>query len=170
MSDTLTEQDRELVIKRTFDAPRDLVWKCWTTPELAMHWWGPIEYPANYIDMDFRVGGKWRACLHGRDDNKDLWQGGVIHEIEPPRRLAYTFAEGPDGATEVEFRLKEEAGDKVRLTLTHSKIPNRAYALDVSGGWHAHLAILVEKANGRDPDGFWDVWRRYDGIYDKRYA
>ena len=114
----------------------------------------PSVPPEKFIEMD-KTGHTGKSTLLS---------------FEPPRRLAYTFAEGPDGATDVEFRLKEEAGDKVRLTLTHSKIPNRAYALDVSGGWHAHLAILVEKANGRDPDGFWDVWRRYDGIYDKRYA
>ena len=113
----MTEQDRELIIKRTFDAPRDLVWKAWTTPEMAMHWWGPIEYPANYIDMDFRVGGKWRACLHGRDNSKDLWQGGVIHEIEPPRRLVYSFKWDADGERGIETIVTIELAEKDGKTL-----------------------------------------------------
>lgn len=84
---------------------------------------------------------------------------------EPPYRLAYTFGQG----SEVEFVLKPE-GDKVRLTLTHSRLPNRDYTLNVSGGWHAHLDVLEYRLKGETPPGFWDIWRRYDGAYDKRYA
>ena len=113
----MTEQDRELIIKRTFDAPRDLVWKAWTDPEMAKHWWGPIEYPANYIDMDFRVGGKWRGCLHGRDDGKDLWQGGVFKEITPPRRLVYTFKWDADGERGIETIVTVEFAEKDGKTL-----------------------------------------------------
>jgi hypothetical protein len=90
--------------------------------------------------------------------------------IEPPRLLRFTFgAEKNGGVSEVEFRLEEE-GDKVRFTLTHSKIPDRAYAVNVSGGWHSHLAILQYKAEGQVPPAFWDIWRQVDGVYDKRYA
>jgi len=93
----------------------------------------------------------------------------VLLAYEPPHRLAFTFG-GEKGVTsEVEFKLAEE-GDKVRLTLTHSKVPDRAFALNVSGGWHAHLAILQDKAEGKVPPAFWDVWRKTEGIYDKRYA
>src|SRR5258706_3736220 len=97
----------------------------------------------------------------------------ILLAYEPPHLLAFTF--GPDGhdRSEVEFRLTQEGDpkdNKVRLTLTHNKIPDRKYAVDVSGGWHAHLAILEDKANGRVPPAFWDVWRTMDGAYDKRYA
>jgi uncharacterized protein YndB with AHSA1/START domain len=90
---------------------------------------------------------------------------------EPPHRLAYTFGETkhPTDTPEVEFVLKPE-GDKVRLTLTHTKVPDRAYALGVSGGWHSHLDVLEMQLKGQTPPGFWDIWRRYDGAYDKRYA
>ncbi len=119
MNAPLTEQDRALVIKRVFDAPRDLVWKCWTTPEIAKQWWGPIEYPANYIDIDFRVGGTWRACLHGRDDGRDLWQGGVIKEIVPPRRLVYTFKWDADGERGIDTVVTVEFEEKDGKTLMH---------------------------------------------------
>jgi uncharacterized protein YndB with AHSA1/START domain len=92
----------------------------------------------------------------------------VLLAYEPPHRLAFTFGDEKKVASEVEFVLKEE-GDKVRLTLTHSKIPDRAFALGISGGWHSHLAILQYRAEGKVPPAFWDVWRQFEGVYDKRY-
>ena len=92
---------------------------------------------------------------------------------EPPHRLAFTF--GPDTAepSQVEFMLTQEGkpeDNRVRLTLTHSKIPDRQFAVNVSGGWHSHLEALEYRARGETPPGFWDIWRRYDGVYDMRYS
>ncbi len=98
-------------------------------------------------------------------DEKGHSATNILLAYEPPHRLAYTFGQG----SEVEFVLKPE-GDKVRLILTHSKIPERSYALGVSGGWHAHLDVLEMQLKGETPPGFWDVWRRQDGVYDKRYG
>ena len=92
----------------------------------------------------------------------------VLLAYEPPHRLVFSFGAEKNVDSEVEFLLKEE-GDKVRLTLTHRKIPDRAFAIGVSGGWHAHLAILQYRAEGKVPPAFWDVWRESDGVYDKRY-
>ncbi len=102
-------------------------------------------------------------------DEKGHSASMTLLAYEPPYRLAFTFGESkmPD-AWEVEFLLKPE-GDKVRLILTHSKVPDRAYALGVSSGWHAHLDVLEYRLKGEPPPGFWDIWRRYDGVYDKRY-
>jgi uncharacterized protein YndB with AHSA1/START domain len=88
--------------------------------------------------------------------------------LEPMRRLAYTFGNDNPPPSEVEFVLIPE-GDKVRLTLTHRKIPDRAYAVNVSGGWHSHLSILQYKAEGNVPPAFWDVWRETEHTYEKRY-
>jgi uncharacterized protein YndB with AHSA1/START domain len=85
--------------------------------------------------------------------------------FEPPHRLAFTF--GPD--SEVEFLLKQEGdpnNNKVRLTLTHSKIPSDDFARDVTGGWHSHLDILQYRAEGRTPPAFWDVWRQAQAVYE----
>ena len=96
----------------------------------------------------------------------------VLLAYEPPHRLVFSF--GPDARedSEVEFLLTQEGDlkdNKVRLTLNHRKIPNRQYAVDVSGGWHSHLAILEYKAKGEIPPAFWDVWRQTEGVYDTRY-
>jgi uncharacterized protein YndB with AHSA1/START domain len=92
----------------------------------------------------------------------------ILLAYEPPRRLVFTFGPEARGTSEVEFRLDPEDGGKVRFTLTHSKIPDRQYMVDVSGGWHTHLAVLEERTHGREPPAFWDVWRRHDGMYNKR--
>jgi len=105
-------------------------------------------------------------------DEKGHHSTFTLLAYEPPTRLAYTFGETklpPGQHSEVEFVLKPE-GDKVRLTLTHSKVPDRGYALGVSGGWHAHLDVLEYKLRNETPPAFWDIWRRYDGVYDKRYV
>jgi uncharacterized protein YndB with AHSA1/START domain len=107
-------------------------------------------------------------------DEKGHGSVNTLIVYEPPYRLAFTFgSEKGRGISEVEFRLAQEGGlkdNKVRLTLTHSEIPDRGVMLGVSGGWHSHLDVLEYKAKGEIPPGFWDIWRRYDGIYDKRYG
>lgn len=95
----------------------------------------------------------------------------VLLACEPPHRLAFTFGgeKDPGKISEVEFRL-EPVGDKVRLTLTHSKIPDRGIMVGVSGGWHSHLSVLEYRLKGEVPPAFWDVWRRTDGVYEKHYT
>lgn len=91
----------------------------------------------------------------------------VLLKYEPPHLLAFTFGaeKHPDKVSEVEFKLTPE-GDRIRFTLTHRKIPDQDYARGVSGGWHAHLAILEDKAYGRVPPAFWDVWRKTGSLYE----
>ena len=54
------EADRQIVITRVFDAPRELVWKVWTQPEHVARWWGPRGFTTTVTEMDLRPGGKWR--------------------------------------------------------------------------------------------------------------
>lgn len=101
-------------------------------------------------------------------DAKGHSSRNTLLALEPPHRLAFTFGEEKGRISEVEFLLTQD-GDKVRLTLTHSKIPDRGYAVGVSGGWHSHLAMLHYKLEGTEPPAFWDVWRETEGVYEKRY-
>jgi uncharacterized protein YndB with AHSA1/START domain len=99
-------------------------------------------------------------------DRNGHTSSNVLLAFEPPHRLAFTFGgeKNPANISEVEFRLTEE-GDKVRLTLTHSKIPSDDYADGVSVGWHSHLDILQSRTEGTTPPAFWDVWRNARGLY-----
>ena len=99
----------------------------------------------------------------------------VLLAYEPPHRLVFTFGgeKGPDRVSEVEFRLEQEGDpkdNKVRFTLTHTKIPDRGYMLGVSGGWHSHLDVLGYRLRGETPPAFWDIWRKHDGAYEARIA
>ena len=104
-------------------------------------------------------------------DEKGHSDSFTLLAYEPPYRLAYTFGEEKlkGNPSEVEFRLKPE-GDKGRLTLTHTRFPDRGYALGVSRGWHSHLDVLEYQLKNETPPAFWDVFRQYDGVYDKRYG
>ena len=120
-TDVVTEE-RTLVITRTFDAPRELVFRMWSDPKHLIHWMGPVDYPAMKVDNDFRVGGKWRIGLHATNGSEDLWQSGVYREIDEPRKIAFTFIwEGMVGGTPpretfVSIEL-EDTGGKTRMTL-----------------------------------------------------
>jgi Activator of Hsp90 ATPase homolog 1-like protein len=89
-----------------------------------------------------------------------------------PRLLGITWPAGSNGSagdSEVVFALSEE-GDKVRLVLTHRRLPDRAQMVGVSGGWHSHLAMLEDRLNGREPRGFWTILTKVDAEYESRIA
>ncbi len=77
---------RELVIKRTLDAPRALVWKAWTDPEQAKAW-GPKGFTTPVREMEFRPGGKWRAVMIS-PDGKEYRQHGVVRKVVPEELLS----------------------------------------------------------------------------------
>ncbi len=89
--------DPELVIMRVFNAPRDLVWKAWTDPNHALHWWGPKDYPAADLEMDVRPGGNWSGRLRSTQDGRVLTHRGVFREVARPERLVFTFAWDEEG-------------------------------------------------------------------------
>jgi len=63
--DSATESsDREVLITRVFDAPRELVWKAWTDPKDLVHWWGPKGFTNTFQEIDVRPGGVWRFVMH----------------------------------------------------------------------------------------------------------
>ena len=78
--------DREFVISRTFDAPRDLVWKAWTERERLMQWFGPKGFTMPIAKLDFRPGGSLHYCLRS-PDGKEMWGKFVYREIVPPERI-----------------------------------------------------------------------------------
>lgn len=84
--------DREaFVISRTFNAPRDLVWKTWTEPEHIKHWWGPKGSTVRYAKMDFRLGGINHYCLV-TSEGHEMWGKQIYREIMRPERLVFVNA------------------------------------------------------------------------------
>ncbi|KFU82709.1 Uncharacterized conserved protein YndB, AHSA1/START domain [Amycolatopsis lurida] len=78
--------DLEIVMTRSFDAPRALVFDAWTKPELVRRWFGPRGWEVVECEIDLRVGGGWRYRLR-RGDGKAMVLQGVYREIDRPERL-----------------------------------------------------------------------------------
>ena len=113
-----TTSDREIVIRRVFDAPRELVFEAWTDPEQVVQWWGPRGFTTTIQEMDVRPGGVWRFVMHGPNgtnyDNKV-----VFVEVVKPERLVYDHGPG-DESDSPQFHVTvtfEEEGGRTRLTL-----------------------------------------------------
>ena len=112
--------DQELVVSRTFAARRDLVYRAWTEPANVVRWWGPVDCPAEHIELDLRVGGTWRARMRATADGRELRPGGVFREVVPSERLVFTFAwdePGERGQETVVTVIFVEQGTGTRVTL-----------------------------------------------------
>ena len=82
-------QEREFLMERVFDAPRDLVWKAYTEAERLMQWWGPKGVTMRVATMDLRPGGRFHYCYVMPNGN-EMWGIFVYREIIAPQRLVFT--------------------------------------------------------------------------------
>lgn len=119
---TLTlPSDREIVITRTFDAPRDLVWDCHTKPALVRRWMlGPPGWEMPVCEIDLRVGGKYRYEWEDKTRGKTMGMGGTFTAVARPERLDAREKFDDDwtgGETEVS-QVFTEKGGKTLLSLT----------------------------------------------------
>ena len=110
--------DREIVMERTFDAPRARVFEVYTDPKLIPLWWGPRRYTTTVDKMDVRPGGLWRYVSRGADGTEFAFHG-TYREIKRPERLVSTFEfEGMPGHVVVDTATFEERGGKTKVTVT----------------------------------------------------
>jgi len=108
--------DREIVITRAFDAPKDLVYKAFTTPELVRRWWHAERGEMTVADIDLRVGGSWRYVMIA-EGGMEVAFHGEYREIVPGERIVSTevFEAVPDGEALNTMTLTEADG---RTTMT----------------------------------------------------
>jgi uncharacterized protein YndB with AHSA1/START domain len=119
--------DREIVITRSFAAPKDLVFKAWTTPDLVRRWWGFESSPLVVCDIDLRPGGDWRYVTRDADGTELGWHG-TYQEVTAPDRLVSTevFEGYPDGEALNTLTLTEKDGATVlTVVVLHSSKENR---------------------------------------------
>jgi uncharacterized protein YndB with AHSA1/START domain len=89
--------DEQILVTRGFDAPRHLVYRAWTTPDLVQRWWSGRRGEMKVVDIDLRVGGMWRYVMVAHGDFEVAFHG-EFREIVPDERLVYTeIYEGPGG-------------------------------------------------------------------------
>jgi uncharacterized protein YndB with AHSA1/START domain len=114
-----TPSDREIVMTRTFDAPRDLVFEAHSSCEHMRNWWGPRKYDVASCEIDFRPGGSWRVVHKTADGSEEYGFHGEYREIVRPERIVWTFEyEGMPGHVSVETLTLEEYDGKTTVTAT----------------------------------------------------
>ena len=155
-----------LVITRIFDAPRSLVWKAWTDPELMKRWWGSEGFTAPVIRIDLRVGGKYLYDMRS-PESKDYWSTGVFRKIVPEEMIVVTdsFADekgnvvpasyyGMPGEWPAELVATftfERLRGRTKFTLRHEGIP-KDQVESAKEGWTTSLgklALVLEDEKAR---------------------
>ena len=137
--------DTTLELQRRFRAPREKVFRAWTDPAELKKWWGPAGYETPEVEVDLRVGGRYRLAMRKEPGGEVFYLNGAYHEVTPPERLIYTWSwEGKEmDSTEtlvtVEFR---ELGPETEISLTHERFPGKELRDRHTEGWCSCLDRL----------------------------
>jgi uncharacterized protein YndB with AHSA1/START domain len=110
-----------IVMTRTYDAPRELVWAAMTEPEHVRQWWGGPGFTNPVCEMDVRPGGPWHHVMRF-PDGRELEMHFVFLEVDRPRRLVWQHADHgkrTEGPPTTHFTATlDEVGDRTRCTIT----------------------------------------------------
>jgi len=104
--------DRELLITRLLDAPRELVWEVWTDPDHIKNWWGPNGFTNTIFIMDVKPGGIWDFVMHG-PDGTDYKNKSRYVEIVKYEKIVFDHISGPKFTATITF---EKQDNKTLLT------------------------------------------------------
>ena len=140
--------DTEILIVRDFDAPADLVFEAYTTPELVQRWWGFETSEWLVCEIDLRVGGRWRYVV--RDDDMEVGFHGEYREIDPPGRLVTTeLYEGAPGATEADAAVNtvtlEETGGVTTLSVLVQCVNQEQRDAIIASGMESGLQVSYDR-------------------------
>jgi uncharacterized protein YndB with AHSA1/START domain len=155
-----------LKIQRLLPGPIDRVWAYLTESELRRQWLASgqmemkVDAPFEFVWRNDELSDPPGQRPAGFPEEHRM--ASRIIALEPSRKLAIAWNQ-----SEVSFEL-EPSGDKVLLTVTHRRVPDRSVLLNVSAGWHMHLDVLALRLNGKSPTSFWDGWSRLKAEYEQR--
>jgi len=141
--------DDELLITRTFDAPASVVFALWSKSEHMKRWMGPEGFTCPEVDMDFRVGGAYRALMKS-PERGDNWFSGVYREIVANKRLVFTFTwdnDGPSAGVETLVTITlEERNAKTTQTFHQTPFSSVERRDSHVGGWSSAFDKLAAYA------------------------
>lgn len=148
-----------MYLTRSFQASPENVWKAWTDPENVKQWWGPKDFTAPVVIMDFQVGGASLYCMRS-PEGEDIWSTGIYQEIVPRERIVTTdsFADadgnvvpgseyGMEGDWPLELMVTinfQEEDGKTIITLQHQGFPDKKNRDLAEAGWNESLDKLAE--------------------------
>ncbi len=138
-----------LIIRRTFNAPRERVFRAWTDPKLLSAWFAPPTVTLRNVTCDARLGGSYRIELT-QADGEEMNVGGTYTEFRAPERLAYTFRwEEDDPALEHDTLVSIDfiaRGEQTEMVFTQEQFKSDESRANHEGGWGAifdQLATFV---------------------------
>ena len=132
--------DKTLVIDRVFTAPPDRVFAAWTDTAQLAEWYGPEGMKAEIFANDLTVGGRYSLVMKSAEGEYHL--SGEYEEIEPPRKLVFTWKwKTSDETTRVTIELRPE-GDRTHLRLTHTGFAEAEQTSSHNQGWSSSLNDL----------------------------
>jgi uncharacterized protein YndB with AHSA1/START domain len=144
----MSESATDFVITREFDAPRELVFKCWLEPQHLAQWWGPNPVSCPVCEVDARPDGLYRIVMH--TDGKDYPMGGRIVELVPPARIVQTVdvSEHSEDWFDAIFPGRDRAKGKPRVEILET------VTLEDLGGGRTRLTVRQRFGKPEHRDAF----------------
>ena len=156
--------DEILEFTRSFEAPRELVWRLWSEPEHMVRWHGPEGYWLTDCQMDFRVGGKWSRTMSRAADHAHRIYGEYL-EIRAPERLSFSYINDYDEHEMVVTLDFEEADGKTVMHFHQAPFISVEERDSHGWGWRSGLGLLAAYAAKVKAAGGAPVGRpRRDGV------
>ena len=140
----------ELRLERQLPATPERVFAAFTDEGQFAQWWGPEGMTCPRAEIDARVGGRYRASIR-RPDGAEMWVGGVYREVDPPRRLVFTWAWEENGTPGHEMLVAltfERSGAGTRLSLRQTKFLSNESRDQHEHGWASSLNCLEQYLAG----------------------
>lgn len=142
--------DAQFTITRIFDAPRELVWRAWTESADAAEWWHPrgIEIKDGSVAVDVRPGGRYAYTMVNPADGSEYPTTGVYREVDPPKRLVFTWAspgDPDDTAPVITVDLRELDRERTEMLFHLRGFAGAPGDEDVYDGWDSAFDLLAEQ-------------------------
>jgi uncharacterized protein YndB with AHSA1/START domain len=116
MAFIVNKEGKTVTMDRVINAPRELVWKAYSSSELISQWWGPREYETVVDTLEFKQGGKWRFVHRKEETEEEYGFHGEYKEINEPAKIVWTFEwEGMPGHVLIETITFEDMGEKTNV-------------------------------------------------------
>ena len=141
-----------LQVSHTFAAPREKVFQAWTEPEALKKWWGPVGGSTPVVEVDLRVGGRYRFGMQFPDE-EIFYVNGIYLEVQPPEKLVFTWRwEKPDmdfgdSQVTIEFHQQDNA---TQVTLRHEGFPTPEICQKHRQGWSDFLEKAAKFMAGKE--------------------
>jgi uncharacterized protein YndB with AHSA1/START domain len=137
--------DTSLTVRRTFQAPRDRVFRAWTNARELARWFAPsTDYSTKVPELDLKVGGNYKVEMHHKGGNINV-VAGTYREIKPPEKIVFTWRWEKDPAARESLVTVEflDLGPSTEILLTHVQLPDAEQRDKHAHGWSGCLEQLA---------------------------